>query len=157
MFKHLAKYKIKKKSTYKKTLLFTTIIGSIIGAGVALFSSPTSGSQNRRLAVKKSQQLAGYTKDKITMLEEQAKKAGSSLGTEMEKEIKQISDMAAELATSTKGNLSMVADKLTQAITSVKARLNKETDIEIINKIDNIGRKATQAVEDSVEAIKPKK
>ncbi|MBC7406544.1 MAG: YtxH domain-containing protein [Candidatus Parcubacteria bacterium] len=157
MFKHLAKYKIQKKSTYKKTLLLTTIVGSIIGAGVALFSSPTSGSQNRRLAVKKSQQLAGYTKDKITMLEEQAKKAGSSLGNEMEKEIKQISDMAGELATSTRENLSKVAEKLSQAIISVKSKLNKDTDVEIINKIDNIGKKATQVVEDSVEAIRPKK
>lgn len=157
MFKHLAKYKIQKKSTYKKTLLLTTIVGSIIGAGVALFSSPTSGSQNRKLAVKKSQELAGYTKDKITMLEEQAKKAGSSLGNEMEKEIKQISDMAGELATSTRGNLLMVVDKLTQAITSVKSKLNKDTDVEIINKIDNIGKKATQVVEDSVEAIRAKK
>ncbi len=161
MFKSLGKYHIQKKSTYKKTLLFTTIIGSVIGAGIALFGSPTSGSQNRKLAAQKSKQVASFAKDKLVIIEQQAKKLNSSLSTELQSEIEQIATIASKLTVSGKENLSNIADKLNQAITNFRENLSNTTDVETVNKIENLGKKTAEdsqdVISETIEKVKAKK
>ena len=150
MFKTFGKYQLQKKSTYKKTLLLTTIFGSVIGAGIALFGSPTSGSQNRKLAARKAKEATEYAKDKLGTIEQQARKFNSSLSSELKSEIEQISSIASKLTTSGKENLSIIADNLNQAISNFQKNLNSTADIETINKIENLGKEGVQNAEDLV-------
>lgn len=132
-FKLFKKYQIVKRNNLTKKLAFASVISGVLGGLVAAFTSPKSGSENRKSVIKSSYQLGEKAKVNLDKALEETRETG-----------KHVAERAVDTAKGVRGRLEEIVSSLR----------NEKKEAEVEAKVESAKNSIQEKIAETADKIK---